>query len=67
MTLKTNKKGTASEATLVSLLAAKMKTLKRVQSSNPELDGSQIVGQLIAYASGMYYICNYMNSNATLI
>ncbi|OPJ76441.1 hypothetical protein AV530_016127 [Patagioenas fasciata monilis] len=44
-------KGSASEATLVSLLAARTKTIRRVQSEKPELTEADIMGRLVAYAS----------------
>ncbi|XP_061850938.1 aromatic-L-amino-acid decarboxylase isoform X2 [Colius striatus] len=43
--------GSASEATLMSLLAARMKTIRRVQSEKPELTEADIMGRLVAYAS----------------
>lgn len=43
--------GSASEATLISLLAARTKTIRRVQSENPELTEAEIMGRLVAYAS----------------
>uniref|UniRef100_A0A8B9D7Z2 Aromatic-L-amino-acid decarboxylase n=1 Tax=Anser cygnoides TaxID=8845 RepID=A0A8B9D7Z2_ANSCY len=43
--------GSASEATLISLLAARTKTIRRVQSENPELTEADIMGRLVAYAS----------------
>ncbi|NWX13378.1 DDC decarboxylase, partial [Aegotheles bennettii] len=43
--------GSASEATLMSLLAARTKTIRRVQSEKPELTEADIMGRLVAYAS----------------
>ncbi|NWS46601.1 DDC decarboxylase, partial [Probosciger aterrimus] len=43
--------GSASEATLISLLAARTKTIRRVQSEKPELTEANIMGRLVAYAS----------------
>ncbi|XP_074981675.1 aromatic-L-amino-acid decarboxylase isoform X2 [Caretta caretta] len=43
--------GSASEATLVMLLAARTKTIRRVQSENPELTEAHIMSKLVAYAS----------------
>nr|XP_061806926.1 aromatic-L-amino-acid decarboxylase-like isoform X1 [Nerophis lumbriciformis] len=43
--------GTASEATLMSLLAARCKAIRRVQSINPEKSESDILSQLVAYTS----------------
>ncbi|EFX90074.1 hypothetical protein DAPPUDRAFT_300121 [Daphnia pulex] len=43
--------GTASEATLVALLAAKAKAINRLKAMDPEVDESQIVGRLLAYSS----------------
>ncbi|XP_074841579.1 aromatic-L-amino-acid decarboxylase [Carettochelys insculpta] len=43
--------GTASEATLVMLLAARTKTIRRVQSEHPELAMGDVMSRLVAYAS----------------
>lgn len=43
--------GSASEATLVALLAARTKTIRRVQSEKPELTEADVMGRLVAYAS----------------
>lgn len=43
--------GSASEATLIALLAARTKTIKQVQSKKPELTEAEIMGRLVAYAS----------------
>ncbi|XP_065523785.1 aromatic-L-amino-acid decarboxylase isoform X2 [Lathamus discolor] len=43
--------GSASEATLISLLAARTKMIRRVQSEKPELTEADIMGRLVAYAS----------------
>ncbi|EMP34330.1 Aromatic-L-amino-acid decarboxylase [Chelonia mydas] len=43
--------GSASEATLVMLLAARTKTIRRIQSENPELTEAHIMSKLVAYAS----------------
>ncbi|XP_039381149.1 aromatic-L-amino-acid decarboxylase isoform X3 [Mauremys reevesii] len=43
--------GSASEATLITLLAARTKTIRRVQSENPELTAADIMSKLVAYAS----------------
>ncbi|KAK2529762.1 hypothetical protein Q9233_006672 [Columba guinea] len=43
--------GSASEATLISLLAARTKTIRLVQSEKPELTEADIMGRLVAYAS----------------
>ncbi|RMC15847.1 hypothetical protein DUI87_08052 [Hirundo rustica rustica] len=43
--------GSASEATLIALLAARTKTIRQVQSENPELTEAEIMGRLVAYAS----------------
>ncbi|XP_061445194.1 aromatic-L-amino-acid decarboxylase isoform X2 [Rhineura floridana] len=42
---------TASEATLVALLAARTKAIDRVQSENAKLTQGDIIGQLVAYTS----------------
>uniref|UniRef100_A0A8C4WIT1 Aromatic-L-amino-acid decarboxylase n=1 Tax=Gopherus evgoodei TaxID=1825980 RepID=A0A8C4WIT1_9SAUR len=46
--------GSASEATLVTLLAARTKTIRRVQSENPELTEADIMSKLVAYASDQF-------------
>uniref|UniRef100_A0A671XC76 Aromatic-L-amino-acid decarboxylase n=1 Tax=Sparus aurata TaxID=8175 RepID=A0A671XC76_SPAAU len=43
--------GTASEATLMSLLAARCKAVRRVQASNSELPEAEIFSKLVAYTS----------------
>ncbi|XP_034031166.1 aromatic-L-amino-acid decarboxylase [Thalassophryne amazonica] len=43
--------GTASEATLMSLLAARCKTVDRVQASNPSFTEADIIPKLVAYTS----------------
>ncbi|KAJ8679481.1 hypothetical protein QAD02_015268 [Eretmocerus hayati] len=43
--------GTASEATLVALLGAKVKKIKQIKEQHPEWSDSDIVGKLIAYGS----------------
>uniref|UniRef100_A0A8B9YI57 Aromatic-L-amino-acid decarboxylase n=1 Tax=Bos mutus grunniens TaxID=30521 RepID=A0A8B9YI57_BOSMU len=43
--------GTASEATLVALLAARTKVTRRLQAASPELTQAAIMEKLVAYAS----------------
>ncbi|CAB0035660.1 unnamed protein product [Trichogramma brassicae] len=43
--------GTASEATLVALLGAKVKKIKQVKEQHPDWSDSDIVGKLVAYGS----------------
>ncbi|XP_072164416.1 aromatic-L-amino-acid decarboxylase-like [Diadema setosum] len=43
--------GTASEATLVALLAAKMRAIRQQQAANPDLDQYDIMSKLVAYTS----------------
>ncbi|CAG0882284.1 unnamed protein product [Darwinula stevensoni] len=43
--------GTASEATLVALLAAKARTVKAVKAQHPEWNEASIAGMLVAYTS----------------
>lgn len=43
--------GSASEAILVAVLAAREQAVKRIQSANPEMSESDIRGKLIAYSS----------------
>lgn len=45
--------GTASEATLVALLAAKAKTLNRLKAIDPDIDENEAIGKLRAYSSGI--------------
>ncbi|XP_010006648.1 PREDICTED: aromatic-L-amino-acid decarboxylase isoform X3 [Chaetura pelagica] len=46
--------GSASEATLMSLLAARTKAVRQVQSEKPELTEADIMGRLVAYASDQF-------------
>uniref|UniRef100_W5LYC2 Aromatic-L-amino-acid decarboxylase n=2 Tax=Lepisosteus oculatus TaxID=7918 RepID=W5LYC2_LEPOC len=43
--------GTASEATLIALLAARTRTVKKIQAENPGTDEEDILPKLVAYAS----------------
>ncbi|XP_039592718.1 aromatic-L-amino-acid decarboxylase [Polypterus senegalus] len=43
--------GTASEATLVSLLGARSKALKRLKAEHPSLSEAEILNKLVAYTS----------------
>ncbi|XP_063089580.1 aromatic-L-amino-acid decarboxylase isoform X2 [Cavia porcellus] len=43
--------GSASEATLVALLAARTKVIRRLQAASPELTQAAIMEKLVAYAS----------------
>lgn len=43
--------GTASEATLMSLLAARCKAVRWVQASNPKKSEAEIFSKLVAYTS----------------
>lgn len=43
--------GTASEATLVALLGAKAKTMKRIKEEHPEWTDNEIVSKLVGYTS----------------
>lgn len=43
--------GTASEATLMSLLAARCKAIRRIQASKPEKSEAEILSKLVAYTS----------------
>lgn len=45
------RQGTASEATLVSLLAARCKAIRRVQSLDPKKSEAEILSKLVAYTS----------------
>lgn len=43
--------GTASEATLMAMLAARCKAVRRIQSLNPEKSEAEILSKLVAYTS----------------
>ncbi|KAK5922616.1 hypothetical protein CgunFtcFv8_019862 [Champsocephalus gunnari] len=43
--------GTASESTLMSMLAARCKAVRRIQASNPEKSDADILSKLVAYTS----------------
>ncbi|KAM4029201.1 aromatic-L-amino-acid decarboxylase isoform 1-T5 [Anomaloglossus baeobatrachus] len=43
--------GTASEATLMALLAARTKIIRRIQAENPDLSEAEIVSRMVAYSS----------------
>ncbi|KAM4688350.1 aromatic-L-amino-acid decarboxylase isoform 1-T2 [Discoglossus pictus] len=43
--------GTASEATLMALLAARTKTTRRLKAEHPELTEAEIISRLVAYSS----------------
>lgn len=44
--------GTASEATLVALLAAKSKKIAEIKKTHPHWEDSIIINKLVAYTSG---------------
>uniref|UniRef100_A0A7N5ZYU6 Aromatic-L-amino-acid decarboxylase n=1 Tax=Anabas testudineus TaxID=64144 RepID=A0A7N5ZYU6_ANATE len=46
--------GTASEATLISLLAARCKAIRRVQATNPEISEAEVLSKLVAYTSEQF-------------
>lgn len=52
MTNYTLLQGSASEATFIGLLAAKEKTVRRLQESNPHLTEQEIKAKLVCYSSG---------------
>lgn len=43
--------GTASEATLVSLLAARCKKVRQVRASHPQMSEGEIFSKLVSYSS----------------
>lgn len=45
------RQGTASEATLIALLAARCKMINRMQASNPKLSEGEIFSKLVSYTS----------------
>lgn len=47
--------GTASEATLVALLGAKAKMMKKVKEQHPDWEDSDIIPKLVGYSSGEYF------------
>jgi Pyridoxal-dependent decarboxylase conserved domain len=51
--------GTASEATLVSLLAARSKTIKQHVEQNPQ-EADTLLSRLVAYTSDQVFICVYI-------
>lgn len=57
--------GTASEATLVGLLGAKAKTMKRVKEEKPDWDDNKIVSKLVAYCSSELF-CNFKSRRICL-
>ncbi|XP_059060613.1 3,4-dihydroxyphenylacetaldehyde synthase-like [Achroia grisella] len=56
--------GSASEATLVGLLAAKEKTVRRLMKVNPSMDEDEIKSRLVAYTSDQ---CNSSVEKAGLL
>ncbi|XP_004931016.1 3,4-dihydroxyphenylacetaldehyde synthase [Bombyx mori] len=56
--------GSASEATLVGLLVAKDKTVRRFMNNNPDLDENEIKAKLVAYTSDQ---CNSSVEKAGLL
>lgn len=52
--------GTASEATLMALLAARCKAIRRVQASSPETPEAEIFSKLVAYTSEQVTSKTYM-------
>jgi hypothetical protein len=57
--------GSASESTLVGLLAAKHRTVRRTQALHPEWDEATIKGKLVAYSSGSPHDRKYNRGNST--
>jgi hypothetical protein len=57
--------GSASESTLVGLLAAKQRTVRRIQALHPEWDEGTIKGKLVAYSSGSPHDRKYSRGNST--
>lgn len=45
------RQGTASEATLIALLAARCKVINRMRASDPQLSESEIFSKLVSYTS----------------
>ncbi|XP_014346252.1 aromatic-L-amino-acid decarboxylase isoform X1 [Latimeria chalumnae] len=43
--------GSASDATLMALLAARTKVIRRLQVENPNLEEAEVMGKLVAYSS----------------
>ena len=46
--------GTASEATLVALLGAKAKAIRKAKEDHPDWNEATIVSKLVGYASSKY-------------
>lgn len=57
--------GTASEATLVALLGAKAKMIRRVKEQHPDWTDYEIVSKLVGYCSGegIFYIVTEQSLN----
>lgn len=54
--------GTASEATLVALLGAKAKIMKKVKDAHPDWEDSVIIPKLVGYCSGKFLTFNIFYS-----
>ncbi|KDR23679.1 Aromatic-L-amino-acid decarboxylase, partial [Zootermopsis nevadensis] len=52
--------GSASEATLVGLLAAKERSVRRIQKLHPDWDEGTIKAKLVAYSSDLYAVQKHM-------
>ena len=52
--MESDPQGTASEATLVALLGAKAKVIKRLKEQHPEWTEYEILPKLVAYCSSKY-------------
>ena len=50
--------GTASEATLVALLGAKARAIRRAKLEHPDWSEYDIISKLVGYASRKYFTVN---------
>lgn len=55
--------GTASEATLVALLGAKAKMMKKVKEEHPDWEDSDIIPKLVGYCSGEFLLIYLVSSS----
>lgn len=58
---------TASEATLVALLAARRKTVRKIQASNPALSEGEVFGKLVSYTSEQVSIESSVHSRLSQV
>lgn len=59
--------GSASEATLVALLAARTKVIRQLQAASPELTQAAIMEKLVAYTSDQVSVLGWALAQRSLI